>query len=78
MIALTCVFTIRTGFTFFERLATPIVAFRGWNGFACATAHTVHLAGLRCSVTRFQRLLGYMLTGISHDDLLSGHKRGQA
>jgi hypothetical protein len=45
--ALACVFLTRAGFTFSGRLATPIFAFRGPCGFACATARTVRVAGLQ-------------------------------
>jgi hypothetical protein len=60
MIALTCDFTTRAGFTTFERLAAPIALFRGLTEFALTTARIVRLSGLRCPVTRFQRLIGYM------------------
>jgi hypothetical protein len=42
-----CVFVAHAGFTIFGRLAALIFVFRGRNGFAFATAHTVHLPGLR-------------------------------
>ena len=48
MAAGACAFTLRAGFTFFGRLAALIFAFRGLLGFACATARTVRLSGLRC------------------------------
>jgi hypothetical protein len=51
-IALACVFTARTGFSIFGRLAAPIVAFRGRNRFAFAAAHTVRFAVVR----RYRRL----------------------
>lgn len=44
-----CAFIVRAGFASFGRLAARILVFRGRTGFACATAHTVRLAGLRTS-----------------------------
>ena len=45
--ACACDFLTRAGFTISGRLAAPILAFRGRIEFACATAHSVRLAGLR-------------------------------
>jgi hypothetical protein len=55
-----CDFPIRAGFTFSDRLAALILVFRGWTGFAFATARTVRLAGLQGSVARLPCLLGYV------------------